>query len=277
MNEITEPYKLIQNIVDAVDDLIVIIEQTRPILMNKVCCDFFGVSSIEDYAQNFGAFCNNFVPHPAYFNMNKVPEGKTWIEALSELDEKDKIVSILNTFHEPRAFSVKIDNSHPAYTVLSLNDISANLIKRIMIENDVSIDKRSGAYNKDYLLHTAEILQDGAAYNEKEIGLTMIKVPQTQEDTLGDLVKDIKDEIRQTDMLVKWSSNKLLLAYLIDKEDNAILLSKKLQDLRLKERSGGRDFNLSVTLVKKKEKLATAIKRLNEALEEEGLNKLKLI
>jgi hypothetical protein len=277
MNEITEPYGLIQNIVDSVDDLVVIIEQTRPILMNRACCNFFGVRSIEEYSQNFGTFSNNFVPHPAYFNMNKVPEGKTWTEALSELEEKDKIVSMLNTFHEPRAFSVKVDSSHPTYTVLSLNDISANLIKRIMIENDVSIDKRSGAYNKDYLLHTAEILQDGAAYNEKEIGLTMIKVPQVQEDTLSTLVKDIKNEIRQTDMLVKWSSNTLLLAYLIDKEDNAILLSKKLQELVLKERSGGRDFNLSVTLVKKKEKLATAIKRLNEGLEKEGLNKLKLI
>jgi len=277
MNEIKEPYVLIQSIVDAVEELIVIIEDTRPILMNKACCDFFGVNSIEEYSQNFGAFCNNLVPHPAYFNMNKVPEGKTWIEALAQLDEKDKIVSMLNTFHEPRAFSVKIDNSHPSYTVLSLNDISANLIKRIMIENDVSIDKKSGAYNKDYFLHTAEIMQDGAAYNEKEIGLTMIKVPQNQESTLSSLVKEIKKEIRQTDMLVKWTSSTLLLAYLIDKEDNAVVLSRKLQDLVLKERSEGREFNLSVTLVRKKEKLATAIKRLSEALEEENLNKLKLI
>ena len=82
---------------------------------------------------------------------------------------------MFNTFHEPRAFGVAIDSSHPDYTVLTLTDISATLIKRIMIENDVSVDKR-GAYNKEYFLHTSEILQDGARFNEKEIGLTLINL-----------------------------------------------------------------------------------------------------
>ena len=277
MIEITQAYNLIQNIVDTQDSLILIIENEKPILMNKSCCSFFGVKSFEEYSKNFGAFVNNFVPHPAYFNIHKVDEGKTWIESLDALDEKDKIVSMLNTSHEPRAFSVKIDTTHPYYIVLSLNDISANLIKRIMIENDVSIDKKSGAYNKDYFLHTSEILRDGAAFNEKEIGLTMISMIDLQSETLKELVEKIKGSIRDNDMLVKYSANTLLLAYLVDKEDNAILFSKKLQELMLKERAKGMNFNLFVTLVKKGEKLTTAIKRLNESKNEESVNKLQLI
>ncbi|MFC2074138.1 hypothetical protein ACFLR3_02690 [Campylobacterota bacterium] len=277
MTDINEPYRLIQNIVDGQENFILIIEHEKPILMNKACCDFFGVKSFDEYSKNFGDFMYSFVPHPAYFNMGKLEEGQGWTEAIASLDEKDKIVSMLNTSHEPRAFSVKLDSSHPLYAVLSLTDISANLIKRIMIENDVSVDKESGAYNKEYFLHTAEILQDGAAYNEKEIGLTMIKIGDPEDDTLKSLVSDIKGSIRENDMLVKYSSNTLLLAYLVDKEDNAVLFSKKLQAVVMEERSRGKSFNLSVTLVKKKEKLTASIKRLNESISEESINKLQLI
>jgi len=277
MNELNDPYRLLQSVVDAQENPVIILEAEKPILINKSCAAFFGVNSFEEYSKNFGAFENNFVPHPAYFNTGKVEEGQTWIEALNMLDEKDRIVSMLNTSHEPRAFNVKVDMSHPVYTVLSMTDISANLIKCIMIENDVSLDKESGAYNKEYFLHTSEILQDGAAYNEKEIGLTMIKVLDFQEGSLKALVDEIKGSIRENDMLVKYGSNILLLAYLVDKEDNAVLFSKKLQDLMMRERSRGMNFNLSVTLVKKEEKLGTSIKRLSKAIEETAVNKLQLV
>jgi len=277
MNELKDPYKLIQSIVDSQENLVIVIEDDKPILMNKSCCKFFGADSFEQYEKEFGAFVNNFVPHPAYFNSGKLEDGQSWIEAIDALDDKDKIVSMMNMAHEPRAFSVKLDRSHPSYTVMSLTDISANLIKCIMIENDVSVDKESGAYNKEYFLHTAEILQDGAAYNEKEIGLTVIRVLESEKDTLKDLVSNIKSSIRENDMLIKYSSNTLLLAYLVDKEDNAVLFSEKLQELMMKERSRGMNFNLSVTLVKKEEKLTASVKRLINAIEETSVNKLQLI
>ena len=251
MNEINRPYELIQSIVDAQENLIVVMEEGRPILMNCAFIDFFAVSSFEQYKKDFGAFTNNFVPHPAYFNMNKVEEGQNWIEVLESLQEEKKIVSMLNSFHEPRAYGVAIESSHPDYTVLTLTDISATLIKRIMIENDVSIDKKSGAYNKEYFLHTSEILQDGARFNEKEIGLTLINIIDADNEVLADLVSKIKKSIRDNDMLVKWSSHSLLLAYLVDKEDNAVIFSKKLQELVTQERSRGLNFNLCVNSEKK--------------------------
>lgn len=42
--------------------------------------------------------------------MSKVEEGQNWIEVLEGLQEAKKIISMLNTSHEPRAFGVKIDS-----------------------------------------------------------------------------------------------------------------------------------------------------------------------
>ncbi len=278
MNEIKEPYQLIQSIVDAQENLIIVIEDDKPILMNRSCCTFFGVKNFEEYSQSFGSFENNFVPHPSYFNAGKVEDGESWLEALERLDEKDKIVSMLSTSDEPRAFSVAINHTHPFYSVVSMHDISANLIKRIMIENDVSLDKESGAYNKEYFLYTAEILQDAAAYNEKEIGLTMLKLLDHQGEDLKRLVGNIKESIRENDMLVKYASNILLIACLVDKEENAMLFGKKLRELLISARSERMNFNIAVSLVKKGEKLGTSLKRLNNAIDDEqAVNRLQLI
>lgn len=272
MNNIKDAYSLIQNIVDAQEKLIVIIENEKPILMNKVFRNFFGVSSLEQYINDFGLFVNNFVPHPSYFHAGKVEANQTWIEAMEAMDEKDKIVSMLSTSHEPRAFSVKLDHAHKDYVVLSLEDISANLIKRIMTENDMNMDKKSGAYTKDYFLHTAEILQDGAAYNEKEIGLTMMRLFGTEEDTIVSAVSTIKSVIRQNDILVKYSRDTLLLAYLIEKKDNAVLLTNKLQSL-MKQGSA----STVVSLVKKGEKIPTTINRMLSSLTELNIDEMKVL
>jgi hypothetical protein len=272
MNEIHEPKILIQNIVDAADCLIMIIEGTTPIMMNKALRDFFAVSSFEQYSKDFGSFVNNFIPHNSYFQSGKIEEGETWIEALLKLGEEDRIVSMINSHHEPRAFSVQLDNSHKDYVIVNMRDISASLIKRIMIENDVSIDQNSGAYNKEYFIHTSELLQDGAAFNEKSIGITMMNVLDSDIENLTRLVTNIKANIRQNDMVVKWSRGVLLLAYLVDTKENALLFTKKLQAVTQTELMG-----LALTLVKKGESITNATKRVSAVLPDLEGGELKVL
>ena len=224
---INNPYKLIQSIVDVQESLIVIIENEKPILMNRAFCDFFAVASFKDYSRNFGNFINSFVPHPFYFHKEKLCEGESWIEALLALSEKERVVSMLNRFHEPRAFRVNVDNTHEDYAVVSFKDISADLIKSIMIENDVSIDKHSGAYNKDYFMNTSELLQEGARFNEKSIGITLMQLLDACD--LKSVVSLLKGVSRQNDILVKYSRDTLLMAYLVDEKEQALFFSKKLQ------------------------------------------------
>ncbi|MDF1879864.1 hypothetical protein JHD50_00875 [Sulfurimonas sp. MAG313] len=270
MNEIQNPYALIQAIVDVQSSLIVIIEDEKPILMNLAFRKFFGVSSFEQYQKDFGSFINNFVPHPSYFHSGKVKEAETWIESLSLLSNEDKIVSMLSINHDPRAFSVHLDSSHESYTVLSLEDISANLIKRIMTDNEMNLDKASGAFTKEYFLHTSELLQDAASYNEKEIGITMIHL--FDEENLVSSVAEIKKVIRQTDILVKWSYTTIVLAYMVDNKDNALLLTKKVQAL-LKHGSSG----AIVSLVNKKNKIHGSINTMHSHLDELNENEIKML
>ena len=268
---IKNPYKLIQNIVDAQENFIVIIENDKPVLMNRAFCDFFSVASFEEYSRNFGDFTNSFVPHPSYFHKDKLGKGESWVEALSVLSEKDSVVSMLNSSHEPRAFRVNVDTTHEDYAVVSFKDISADLIKCIMIENDVSIDKLSGAYNKDYFIHTAELLQDGARFNEKNIGITLIQL--LGECDMKSIANSLKGVSRQNDMLVKYSRDKLLMVYLVDEKDNALIFSKKIQGVL----NAQVDNKIIVTLLKDSVKVEPSLTALTRKLEELEKGELKLV
>lgn len=277
----TEPTKydkqLIQNIIDAQENIICIFEDAELILANKAFNTFFSVNSLEQYTQEFGPFVNNFVPHNSYFHSEKVKEGEKWIEVIEQIVEKERIVSMLNTNYEPRAFSVGVDSSLPGYSVLTLSDISQDLIKRIMIENNVSIDEKSGAYNKEYFLHTSESFHDAAVFNEKSIGITMIEIDENEESGfLAKVVSCIKNRIRQDDMLVKYSESVLLLTYLVDSKENALQLSKKLSSVGSEEPCKGLSIKMSVTLVQEQEKIGRAITRANALLAGLGEKEIRL-
>ncbi len=277
---IKEANRLIQNIINAQENIVCIFSADALILANKAFNDFFAVNSLEQYFQEFGPFVNNFVPHNSYFHAEKVKEGEAWLDVVLTLEDKDRIVSMLNTNYEPRAFSVSADNSLEEYTVLTLTDISKDLIKRIMIENNVSIDEKSGAYNKEYFLHTSESFLDAAAFNEKLIAIAMIEINAVQNeknDFLAHAVSLIKSRIRQDDMLVKYSDNVLLLACLVDNEENALQFSKKLHGISQETSCKDLSLKLSVTLVQKNEKISKAIARANTSLLELGENEIKFI
>lgn len=223
--------KLLQSAIDTQNNLIIVMHHNTPILFNKAFQNFTHMPTVKAFLREFGSLLNRFVPHDAYFHAGKA-DNDNWVTTLMNIPEADRIVSMINYRAEPYAFSLTIERPVEDFTIISFTDISQDLIKRIMIENDVSIDKESGAFNKDYFIHTAKSFQEAATFNEKKVGITIIEMKNTSDtDTekyLHDFSSSIKSNIRQSDMLVRWDKNIFLLAYLIDSADNAMKFSHKL-------------------------------------------------
>ena len=230
MTEDTVCSKLFQSAIDTQSNLIILMHQNTPILFNKAFQDFTNMPTAKAFLREFGSLPNRFVPHDAYFHAGKVANPDEWTAAIMELPETDRIVSMINYRAEPYAFSVMIETPVEGYTIISFTDISQDLIKRIMIENDVSIDKESGAYNQDYFIHTSKSFQHAAEFNKKMIAITMIELLSSNSEAdkfLHDFTSSIKSHIRQSDMLVRWEEKIFVLAYLIDTSDHAMNFSHK--------------------------------------------------
>lgn len=137
-------------------------------------------------------------------------------------------MSFLSQTHDPHAFSVRIDEDIADYKVVTFNDITQSLIKRILIENKMNIDASSGAYTKQYFLHVKQSIEDAARFNEKHIGLTRIRVSAADFDRVA-LVQLLKRHTRDDDMIVSWQEDAFLVAYLVEDADKAHAVEEKLR------------------------------------------------
>ena len=229
------PKLLLSSILDLNNDLIVIFKDEQVVMTNQSFNKFFNVGSTDEYNERFGDFVNNFVPHPKYFHKDKVADSESWIEAIDKLDESERVVSMLSQTYEPLAFSIDIYNPIDAYYVLVFEDITQDLIKRIMIQNSSNIDEQSGAYAKKYFMEIKQSYQEAAQYNEKKIALILIDIYEEEDVDHKKFVEDLNAKIRQDDMLVKWSEQGYLLIYMVDDIDNAKIVLSKFEKLIEKE------------------------------------------
>lgn len=264
-------------------DLVVLMHKHTPILFNKAFKDFANVSSVNEFLGEFGPLHERFVPHDSYFHSGKTDTPDEWTIALMALPEHNRIVSMFNSKTEPYAFSVGVDNSVNDYQIVTFSDISQDFIKRIMIENDVSIDKESGAYDKDYFIHTSKSFNDAAEFNEKFIGITMIELISTEHETeqfLRDFTSSIKSNIRQSDMLVRWDKKIFLLAYLANTAGDVIAFSQKLLLVMRQEpfeRLNTISMRMGATVQNENEDINAIIKRAQKALEQSNSLQVTLL
>jgi len=262
---------LLQSLLNARKDLVVIFEEGEPFMTNSAFNHFFSVKSLEQYKGEFGPFVQNFVPHPSYFNQDKIAKNENWLDAIMREEEQERIVSMLNARFEPRAFLVGINRDVASYQIVSFEDITQNLIKRIMIQNNATTDEESGAYAKNYFLQIMRSFDDAAAFNEKIIGLSFFEILDNDgaqipldETTLKIFTKYFKSIIRKDDMLVRWEDNSFLLVYLVDDEKKAKQVQLKFQDAKNKKimESENMICHTSHILQKEKQSIVELIKKL---------------
>jgi len=259
---------LVQSLIDTQKDLIALFRDDDIVLSNEAFNRFFAVTSCEQYKKDFGLFINNFVPHPSYFNKDKMQAGENWIDTILKLPESDRIVSMMTPSFEPHAFSVGISKVD-AHVIVTLNDITQSLIKRIMIENQANMDLQSGAYTKEYFLHVAQSYEDAAQFNEKILGAILIdakrkdaKELHDDEETLSALVSHFKGNIRQDDMLVRWNRHAFLLIFLVDSDSNAQQMFHKLQSIVNHDNIQHLSCQLNLKVQENDEGIAALIRRL---------------
>lgn len=223
------PIQILQDIVDIQKDLFILLYIDEPILINSSFKKFFQATSLENYKREYRSLLDSFMPHPLYFSSLNIEGFESWYEALLSFDEDKRIVSMVNSAYEPKAFSVNLMISNE-YKIISLKDITQDLIKRIMVENSTNIDEYSGAYSKNYFMQIRQSYEDAAKYNKKLIALYKIEFDEDiSQDNFKDGIIKLKRAIRQDDMLCSWSNSSLYLFCLIDTLDFKEAVKNKIR------------------------------------------------
>lgn len=219
---------LLQSSIDIHESPIALLKHSEPIVLNRTFLKFCNVSTLKEFNREFGSLVNRFVPHDDYFHSGKVDEAERWLESLTALPQGERIVSMLDHKVEPYAFELIITHPMEGFSLITFKDVSQDLIKRILVENDATIDPESGAYRQDYFLHTLKSFQEAARFNRKQVGITMCEF--RNDDFDPKLFADtIKRSIRHDDMLIRWNKKRFVLAYLIDMDQGTEPIDAKFR------------------------------------------------
>lgn len=252
---------LLSSVSDFQDNFIVIFKDRDVMFTNKSFNDFFNVKTTDEYNASFGEFVNNFVPHPSYFHKDMITNSKDWTEEIALLDEDRRVVSMLSQTYEPHAFSVMVDNKLDGYSVVVFEDITQDLIKRIMTQNHTNIDKRSGAYTKKYFQQISKSYQEAAEFNEKIVAIITINI-EADDISHKQFIEDLIVMIRHDDMLVRWDESKFLLVYMAESTDVSQKVLQKLERIIQQESMQGYRCSLKLTIQNEGEDVKTLIKKV---------------
>lgn len=257
--------KIIEALIDKHKDLVFVYHNSHPILFNQASRDFFGVDTLKEFAREFGTLENRFVPHDSYFHTSKIDNEDTWRQAISSIEHSERIVSMLDRKIKPHAFSVTVEKPVDGYELIFFNDITSQLIKRIMIESHTNLDSTSQAYSRKYFEHVFPMILTAATFNEKLIGTCLIEFEKDEVSFTQSVSESIKKQIRDDDMLVRWSERSFLLLFLIGSEEDADSVAHKIVET-INQFQSIQKSRVCMSLKRSLETIATVIERCEVSL-----------
>ena len=213
--------KTTQNILDSQDTIVVVSDGKSIINANKRFFDFFGLSNLKEFKDNYNCICDFFLNEPRFFHLGLVKEDQSWVNEIMKLSNKNRIVSMQSKFNKNHSFAVLVNSFDEDY-VISFSDISERLNDHFSLELKVIHDSLTNAYNREYFnLASPKFIQE-SSQNGLFLGLIIFDIDhfKSVNDTYGHntgdivlkhLVEIVNRSIRTEDILVRWGGEEFII------------------------------------------------------------------
>lgn len=198
--------------------------------VNKSLLEFFSCTDIVEFKDKYKCICHEFIRDDRYFHLGKVKNEKRWIEELLQIVEKERVVSIISKkTGERKIFSIYVIKHGENSYLLNFTDISGQMLQQHILENKIIHDKLTNAYNREYFDIIHETIIDNNKKIYKKTAITMVDIDDFKEvndnhghdigdEVLIDLVRIIKNNFRDDDILIRWGGEEFVIILAIKNE-----------------------------------------------------------
>ncbi len=188
-------------------------------------------------------FSNIFVSVEGYLHNGLLKENEIFLSLVLRTPPENRIVSIINKDHEPKAFSINIvkvkDNED---YLVTLSDITEMKEQHVLTSKKAYIDSLTNVYNRNKFDEILEIeLKNVQRYkNPMSIALIDIDNFKNFNDTHGHLIGDevlskmaqiVNDGVRETDTFARWGGEEFVVLFRNTPADIAKQVSEKLKGM----------------------------------------------
>ena len=280
-----------QQILDTQDSIVITTDAEELLDANKKFLDFFGNKSVLEFQKYFNCICDRFEKNDSYFHLDKLHTQYNWIEHLSELPFKERIVLMKDSNGEAHSFAVSFSVFGKDDYVVTFTDISQTIEDNIELEEKVVRDKLTGAYNREFFENRITHMMDSCKIKGECSGLIILDIDhfKSVNDTYGhnrgdiilkELTNCIQSSIRKNDYLIRWGGEEFIVICSTDSIDAiknvAEHLRSKIEQLSLEE-IGHITCSFGAIVINADEDIVQNIERADKALYEakdSGRNKV---
>ncbi len=290
--EIQKSEEKMKKLFDHQRNIIVISDGKKLKMANKAMYDFFGIEKVEEFTRFYSDICDKFMDMDNYFSLAKVPQGENWIGVLEPLFGDARVVAMHDLENIPHAFSVSVGQFDADDFIVSFTDISSTMIEKINLSNQVTHDKLTGAFNREFLDKNLPHIVNKIA-DSRHLGLAILDIDffKNVNDTYGhikgdtvlkELTKLVTSSIRNEDFFIRWGGEEFII--LIESE-SIESLKRALEHIRQRVAHhsfsdvGALTCSFGATLHRVGEDIDTIIQRADKALyraKESGRNQVQI-
>lgn len=233
-----------QEILNASENLIMIIENEHPHFANDALLEFLHVDSLVDLELTCGTLQDCFIENKESFTIPSGASIREWCKLLEETESRKRMVKMRSrTDNSIRIFDIKLqvlDDVRNRY-LLILSDITSLEKSRKYYEHMATHDQLTGLYNRLYF--NEALTQEIARARRYEDGFSIILLDIDHfkhiNDTYGHLVGDevlkliadtLKQHLRLSDVCARWGGEEfmVLLPYTASKQ--AVHIAENLRN-----------------------------------------------
>ena len=217
--------RFLQGVMDLQDNIIVITDGKHMESANQALLDFFDFKTVEDFKEANECICLTFINSEGYFHLGLLSEDELWIEHMLRHQDQDFTVMMQNAKTlKAESFKVSVNYFHSKKRyIATFSNITKIALRNKTDQYKATHDSLTGIYNRHKLndllqshfspmmeteVHSfAFILFDIDHF--KEINDTYGHL--TGDEVLKQLTSTIKENIRGSDIFIRWGGDEFIL------------------------------------------------------------------
>ena len=153
-------YTNLQNIFNYQSSMVMMLNETKPILANQIILDFFNVDSLEEFKESYGTIGKQFMEHDGFLYNS---EEESALNTLRMNEKKLYHVKIKNQKDEIKHLIAKyqIIPEKSGYGILSFDDVTELKLLKLFDEKQTELDDKN--QDSEAMFRLLEVIQRNSA------------------------------------------------------------------------------------------------------------------
>jgi len=217
--ELKAQHILTDEITQMLNLLIVLDDKNNIIYSNKNFLKFFSLSSLEQFNTEYKNISNVFVNYGDFFYPKKADN---WIEEIENLEDDQRVVSMVNELSEPQAFVLSLKQvEETKHTIIIFTEITNLTIKKNELQYKAYTDTLTKIGNKTYFEDELKKEFKKAKITKEQLSIILFDIDSfddintTYSNKIGDdilieLATIVEKNISKNDIFARYSTHKFV-------------------------------------------------------------------